>query len=251
MNPIRFEDNIGLVHLQAKQGFKWAQGSGLSLDYEDMFQEASEAFVIAANGFDPDAGVKFSAYYTKVCFSHFRRTIGVMTGVKNLNEGQREEIAARKAENARRAAAAEAPLPNMNYGLAPVMFSDLAAGDEEGFAPFEESLPSSTVTPEEALIAKDLWEKKSANLSPLAQLVVEWLKDPPEALVQEVRAQLAHAEIANEEGVKLYGYRDGISISNIGQFLQMASQEITARQIANVKRELLAVVEEIEQEEVE
>ncbi|UUZ75403.1 hypothetical protein LP414_27185 [Polaromonas sp. P1(28)-13] len=87
--PPKFEDHIGIIHMQAKFGLKWAHGAGVRMDYDDMFQEASLAFLAAAKGYDPETGLKFSTYFTKVAFSQFRQTIGVMTGVKNLNTTQR------------------------------------------------------------------------------------------------------------------------------------------------------------------
>lgn len=148
MSALRYEDNVGLIHFQAKQGFKWAHNAGSGLDYEDMFQIASTAFWIAAQGYNPESGHKFSAYFTQVAFSEFRREIGIMTGVKNLNEGQRAEIAARKEENKRRRETGQPELPEVNYGLAPVSFSELTAPGEEDVAmPFEASLASEGMTP--------------------------------------------------------------------------------------------------------
>ncbi|MEJ7805262.1 MAG: hypothetical protein WKG03_05000, partial [Telluria sp.] len=91
---LRFQDNVGLIHLQAKKGFKWADGAHSNLTYEDMYQVASIAFCIAAEGFNPDLGHKFSTYYSMVAFSEFRKEIGIMTGVKKLDQAQRDEIEA-------------------------------------------------------------------------------------------------------------------------------------------------------------
>lgn len=244
---ISFEENVGLVHLQAKNGFKWAAGAGTGLSYEDMFQEASEAFLIAAAGFNPDAGVKFSAYYTQVAFSQFRKAIGIETGVKNLNPTQREEIAARKAENKRRASAALPQLPDMHYGISPVSFTDLGSHDEEGAAPFEQSLASDAMTPEEAFEIKQAWAHVSASLSPLAQLVVEWLKNPPPALMEELRKQEAHADHRVELGMRSKAaLRDGVSIASVSRFLQLVSG-VSKTDLILVEDELMRAVKRIEE----
>lgn len=244
---ISFEENIGLVHTQAKLGFKWAQGAGLSMDYEDMFQEASEAFLLAAAGYKPESGLAFSTYYTKAAFSQFRKTIGVMTGVKNLNPTQREEIAARKAENARRRAAAEPELPECNYGLAPVMFSHLAVGvDDDEHRSFEDTLESESQTPEELLEFKQLMDEATANLSPLAALILEWLRDPPPELLRELRCQMAHAEERNAHGLRAYGLRDGLTIANIGKFIKLVSN-VTDSELALAKAELEQLSKRIEE----
>lgn len=233
---IDFKENVGLVHLQAKFGYKWAQGAGLSLDYEDMFQEASVAFVLAAEGYDPDSGLKFSTYYTKAAFSQFRKTIGVMSGVKNLNPDQRAEIAERKLENKRRAAAALAPLPDCNYGLNPIMFSHIGTRDEDGYI-FEETIDSETSSPEEILEFKQLWEQATSELSPLAALVVEWLRDPPPELMKELHCQMLHADHLNEVGGRAFGLRNGLTVNNIGKFLKMVT-DVEEEELIKVKAEL-------------
>lgn len=241
---ISFKDNVGLVHMQAKRGFKWAQGAGLSLDYDDMFQEASLAFVVAANGFDPDTGLKFSTYFTKVAFSEFRKSIGLMSGVKNLNPGQRTEIAARNEENARRAAAAQEPLPNMNYGLNAIPFSALdGSGDEEGSI-FESGIEGSAMTPEEILDFKQTFEQAKGKLSPLARLVMDWLIDPPAEMVRELACQDAYAEECVAQGVRSGTRRDGVTIASIGKFLCLTG-EVTKGQVMLAEAELRQVAKQI------
>ena len=248
MEKISFKDNVGLVHNQAKQGFKWAQGAGLALDYDDMFQEASLAFVLAAETYDPESGFKFSAYYTKAAFSQFRKTIGVMSGVKNLNTLQRNEIAARKALNKERLAQALPELPNCNYGLRPLYFSHMTDTDGgEHRDSFESGLMSECQSPEEILEHKQEWEKATDKLSPLAQLVVGWLRNPPPALLKELAGQMAHADELNEHGIRVYGLRDGLSIQNIGKFLQMISN-VPEGELMLVKAELLQLQKNAEKE---
>lgn len=244
----RFEDHKGLVHLQAKQGFRWAHGAGSGLDYEDMFQVASAAFCIAAAGFNPDAGHKFSTYYSQVAFTEFRKEIGIMTGVKNLNEGQRAEITARKEENKTLRAAGKAEKPEMNYGLAPMHFSAMTVpGDDDISTPFEAALASDNMTPEEHVEARQMWAKHAANLSPLARLMVDWLCDPPDALLDDLDAQRAHADQCNAMGKRTYGLRDGVTIAAIGKFLQMIG-DVTKRELVLAEVELNKVVELIEKE---
>jgi hypothetical protein len=242
---INFEENIGLVHLQAKQGYRWAQGAGVAMDYDDMFQEASVAFVLAAEGYKPETGLKFSTYFSQVAFSQFRKTIGVMTGVKNLNPTQRAEIADRKAENKRRAAAAQAPLLDCNYGLSPVAFSHIGVGDDDAFS-FEETLESEAASPEQLLEYRQTWEETTARLSPLAKVMVEWLRDPPPELLKELQSQMAHADQRNAHGLRVYGLRDGLSIANIGKFLKLVSN-VTDGELALAKVELEQVVKRIEE----
>lgn len=247
---LEFKDNTGLVHLQAQFGYKWAMMNGCVLDYDDVFQIASIAFLTAVEGFDRNAGITFSAYYTKVAFSQFRREIGVLSGVKNLNPTQRAEIAARKEENARRAASAQEQLPEVTYGLRPILFSQIPNGLDEGESePFESVLKSDTLSPEDELIAREerseAVQRALAKLSPLAQLVVEWLQNPPPELLAELRQNEAFIARAKEQGVRTLGaMRDGITIANIGKFLNLITDGAAKADFDQAQKELAALIEE-------
>lgn len=237
---LRIEDNMGLVHMQAKVGERMGQINGVHLEYQDWVQEACIAYLKAVEGYDPATGFKFSAYFTKAAFSHFRKVIGRMTGVKSLNGNQRDEIAERNEENNRRRAAGEADLPNIQYGIRPMNFGDLRLfRDEEDQAPFEEALPSDMLSPEQQLEMAQEVDDAVAKLSPLAQLVVEWLRDPPPELIREVNATAAHADLCTEQGITAAkNSRKGLTIDAIGSFLQVAGVPKVATQMSTVKREL-------------
>ncbi|MPQ56340.1 sigma factor [Duganella sp. FT27W] len=243
---LKIEENIGLVHFHAKRGFKWADGAGSGLTYEDMFQVASLAFWTAVQGFNPDNGNGFAAYYGMVAYSEFRKEIGVMTGVKNLNPGQRSDIEARKQENARRRAAGEAQLPEMNYGLAPVSFGEIGGGNEDGdFTPFEDTLASPERTPEEIVEFRQQWELATAGISPLAELVIDWLRDPPPALQQELASQAAHADLITAAGGRAHGLRDGVSVKAVIKFLAMVG-DVSREELMMVEAELRGIVSKLE-----
>jgi hypothetical protein len=250
MKALRYEEHIGLIHLQAKKGFKWAHGAGSGLEYEDMFQVASAAFCIAAEGFNPDSGHKFSTYYTQVAFSEFRKEIGIMTGVKNLNDGQREEIAARKEENKSRRAAGLPELPEMNYGLAPVSFGAMTAPGEDGelATPFEATLADESMSPEEQLERRQIWDQATANLSPLARLIVDWLRDPPDELMREIEAQRVYADRCTAAGKRAHGLRDGLTIAAVCKFLELIG-DVKRRELLLAEKELMDVVKAIDKED--
>lgn len=246
--PQQYKDHIGLIHLQAKFGFKWACQSGLIMAYDDLYQEACIAFLKAAEGYDPDTGLKFSTYFTKVAFSQFRQTIGVMTGVKNLNPRQRTEIIDRKAENKRRAKAGLPQLKDISYGLRPMQFSEVE-GSGEDFSSFEDGLPSDCRTPEQLLEFKQEYEKATANLSPLAALIVEWLRDPPQELLTELNKKLAFSEQGQDGRAesRKYGLRDGLTVTNVARFLSLVDgNSITVEQLVMAKGELNQIVKQLE-----
>ena len=243
---IRFQDHIGLVHLHAKKGLKWADGAGCGLDYDDLFQIASVAFCIAADGFKPEMGLKFSTYYSTVVFSEFRREIGIMTGVKNLNPAQRNEIDERNEHNRQRAGQGLAPLPTMNYGIRATPFSSMPTPYEDDL--FEDSLASETGSPEEIVAFRQTLAMATEALSPLAQLVLNWLHDPPPELVREVEAQAAHADLRVSRGLRgQKGGRDGISLTAIRKFLALVGN-VRKEEWLLAEAELMNVVKQIEQD---
>lgn len=242
---LKFEDNIGLVHLQAKVGHRMCAAAGLDVDYDDVFQEASLAFVLAARGFNPDLDIKFSAYFTKAAFSAFRKMIGLQTGVKNLNEGQRAEIMDRRETNKKRGQKGLKPLPDMQYGIRPVSFADLSVEESEG-DPWIENVAGESQTPEEIIEARQEWQQATANLTPLAQLVVDWLRSPPPELVRELDCQEAYADAVKACGLRSpRGSREGLSIDTVGKFLKLIAPTVTGEELFLVKRELMEVVNKL------
>lgn len=241
---IKFEDHHGLIYNQAMYGWTWASQIGVNMSFEDMFQEASLAFVLAAQGFNQEAGIRFSTYYVKAAFSRFRYTLGIMSGVKNLNTKQREEIAIRKEENRVRQRNGQALLPSVSYGLNPISFTDMTTSGEDGdFEPFELTLRSPELTPEEVYEKRQLAEQLTKNLSPLAALVLSWLQDPPEEMIEEMEKQRAGRNNSPKLGGEVEGFGE-FSINNAINFLGMI-YDTNAVEAANVREELKHVGQQI------
>ena len=250
--PQRYEDHIGIIHMQAKLGFKWAQGADIRVEYSDMYQEACVAFVIAAEGYDPETGLKFSTYFTKVAFSQFRLAVGKMTGVKTLSASKRAEIIDRRAENKRLSAAALPQLQDIDYRLQVARFSELnvAGEDGDGMESFVESVASDCETPEQLLEFKQTWEGATSRLSPLAALIVEWLRDPPPKLIAELNRMNAHADLVEPSAsatlsIRNCGLRDGLSIKNIGRFIAL-TEVFDSSEFAFAEAELFCVVQKLD-----
>lgn len=231
-----------MVHIQAKKGFGWASAVGVPMDYDDAFQEASLAFLTAQEGFDPEAGYKFSAYYTMAAFSQFRKAIGVLSGVKNLNSVQKTAVQAIKDENEQRKAQGLAPLTEQFYGLNAMHFSALDMEDGEAF---EQNLQSGFETPEEILMAKQSWQECENRLSPLARLMVEWLCEPPPALLRELEAQGAHSDYRVELGEHSQSRHPEVSLASIGRFLRL-SDDVKRGDVMLAEAEIEKVCAELE-----
>lgn len=240
-NTLKFQDNVGLVHFQTKFGMKWANKCGANLDYDDLFQEASVAFCVAANGFNPESGVKFSAYYSQVAFSHFRNAISKALGTaRNLTDKQRAQVKARREENELLRASGKPTLPDMFYGIATTSFGEMNSAFEDGEG-FEQNVASDAETPEEIVEFRQEVEFALGKLSPLARMMVEWLKEPPPELVEEVKKCHAYAEATNTNAI----LEDETSLKTVAKFLQMVTG-VSGREVANIKREIMGILNTIE-----
>ena len=243
---IRYEDHRGLIHTQALVGLRWAAKAGVNMSYDDMYQEASEAFVYAANGFDESKDFKFSAYYTMAAFSCFRKAIGIMSGVKHLNVTQREEIAARRLENQQLQAAGKPQLYDCNFGIRSVSFADIAGGgDDEWSEPFESTIASEDKTPEQIVTERESFIHHAAKLSPMAQQVLVWLRDPPAEMRQELNAQLAHIDAFGPQPNMKVDTVSGESIKDVMNFLKLMTG-MSRNEVAAVKTELSKFIDELE-----
>lgn len=61
-NEALFSENMSLVHEVINRYFKWACGSTVMLDYEDLFQVGCMALMSAAESYDESRAGKFSTY---------------------------------------------------------------------------------------------------------------------------------------------------------------------------------------------
>lgn len=244
---IDFKENVGLVHMQAMQGLKMAANASCHLyEYQDFFQEASLAFLLAEEKFDETRGFRFSTYFTMVAQNQFKKMIGQATGVKSVNEKEKQAIDDVTAENKRRAAAAEKQLPSISMGLRPVLFSEVRK-TFEGQDDFEQRIPSNVPTPEEQLEFAQSYQLAYAKLSGLSKTFVDWLQEPPPELLREVTGQMAHFDLCSDKGVARMprGLRSGLSIDSIAKFMIKIGVPLEKADIARVKRELEAMAEEV------
>jgi DNA-directed RNA polymerase specialized sigma24 family protein len=66
-----FEAHKGLLHKMARKGYGRLIDLNVAVDYEDIFQEMSLAYVKAAQKYDVTKGITFSAYLGKTVWNEF------------------------------------------------------------------------------------------------------------------------------------------------------------------------------------
>lgn len=203
---IGYQENIGLVHHIARKLFGWTQSLNLPMDYDDVFQEVSLAFVTAAANYDESQGVKFSAYLSRAAHNQIRKTVGVMTGLKRLNEEEKTKLAAAK----------EANETSDFIGLSFTSFEDMT-GTEEGSA--LDIIPSSQVDTADSALFQSEWEREMKKMSPLAKAIIGLIQDPPKELVEELNCQYEHAKIAVSMRRAERAVRVFVSLRSVCDFL--------------------------------
>ena len=189
-----YKENIGLIHLITRKCMGWVMALGVQLDYEDVMQEVSLAFVTASRQYDPSTGIKFSAYLTRAAYNQIRKTVGVMTGAKRLNDTEKQLLARLQDEN-KELVAAGRETKSTYFGLAVVAIEDMVS--EENPNPVD-MFAAVGKSPE--LIASETqeWENALSQLSPMANVLAGLLKEPPAALLSELQSQYEHEKIAVE-----------------------------------------------------
>ena len=70
--------NEKMLHSMARKGYARVMGMGLSMEYEDVFQEMCLFACKARTGFDPSRGFKFSTYMVPSVWSQFNKLMDRM-----------------------------------------------------------------------------------------------------------------------------------------------------------------------------
>jgi DNA-directed RNA polymerase specialized sigma24 family protein len=181
-----YQANVGLVHMVSKKGYARLQAAGVAIDYDDVFQEMSVVFLKAYEKFDAERGFKFSTYY---CMAAFNRCNGWAQDM--IEERLKHGVVS---------------IQELNHG-----------GGEE--VDLEEVLMADPNTPELHYRVTEFLEHVAKTLSPLATLILAWVVQPPQEIVQELRKAEAYA---------LYGRQRG--------FNSRCMATITPRYVANFIR---------------
>lgn len=169
----QFEDHKGLLHKFSKGGFARLCEFGISIDYEDVFQENCVSLVRAQKTYSPESGITFSAYMGRSVMNNFNKF------AKRLIT-ERTEV-----------------------GL--LSIEDLGDADSDGTQDAmdylmnrsnEEESPSI----EEQIECMETARANIAKLSPKAKLVIRDLLKPSKALTDQHSAEYAHHMHAKSMG---------------------------------------------------
>lgn len=163
-----YNDHMGLLHTFARKGWSRLIASQISVDYEDVVQELSVAFVKAINSYDPSKGYSFTAYAGRAMWNEFNRY-----AKKQINEAT-------------------------ELGTLSIQALDARSDTDEG-GDLYEVFDSGAPTPEEQLERKQEIIGNLRKLSPTAKFLVSQMMSPSpelEAALEESNRKVRAGEIS-------------------------------------------------------
>lgn len=204
-----YQGNLGLVHQIARKCYGRLQQLEASTQFDDVFADTREAFLLAHRKFDPALGFAFSTYFTRAAYNRINK-------IAEVDKESREN------------------------GV--FSFEDLS-GDENLNA--TERIASDAMTPEEMLERQENAQQVAAvvkSMSPVAALIVEWLVSPPAALLEEIQKHQAHCDYSRSIGI---GTRcaAGLNIGFICKFMRVVLTDVSQNEIARAGREVRRVID--------
>lgn len=235
-----YKENIGLIHLITRKCLGWVMALGVQLDYEDVFQEVSLAFVTASRQYDPSTGIKFSAYLTRAAYNQIRKTVGVLTGAKRLNDKEKQLLARLTDEN-KELVAAGRETKSTFFGLSVVSIEDMAGEDDQN--PID-MFATAGKSPEVIASETQEWENAVSQLSPLALLLADMLKEPPAALLSELQSQFEFEKIAVERKQMAKATRPFVTLKAVSGFVAKIS-DVTPAELLKAEAELISAAAKI------
>jgi len=199
-----YEANKGLIHKFCGQAMRRVAHAGISLDYTDLYQSACEAFLRCYAGYNPELG-KFSTYFWRAAQHNINALVG--------------------------------PLAEERLKHGTVSVEEMSSHDGEELS-MEEVLLKDITDPESVAAVHEYLAFLDEKLSPLAKLILNWLVEPPEDLMDAFDRQAAHAAFARSIGIARRAATD-LSVTSIGDYM------VTVHGLN--KRDVKRALEEIKQ----
>lgn len=146
---------------------RWGAGGAPYHLIEDIKQELWIALINAQSSYDETKGAAFKTYFYGAMQWHMRTWA-------------RENIHTRQQE---------------------IFAKSLDAQISEDGDTFAQIIPSADPAPEDIVIEENLWEAAMRLLKPQTRIFMELLRNPPDALLNEVRAIQARSNFAKSRGI--------------------------------------------------
>lgn len=167
-----YQENKGLIHAVAHQGYGRIISAGVSAEYDDIAQELTEVFFRCLKLFDPNRGIQFSTYFTNSAKNRMQSYVN-----KAISERVQHGVRSFEELNAR-----------------------LSSDSDEGGPRVEDMLTAGQDEPHKNFEKAQRGKEFVRDLSDLARQVLKWMDRPPEWLREQWVKHVAHIHHAVDEG---------------------------------------------------
>lgn len=192
MVDISYEEHRSLIERTARRVQRRLYAAGArTVQFEDIAQELTVAFCIAAERWKPEHNVPFKAYLMRGMYNHVNRWV-------------QSEIDARL---------------NAEIDL------DAEIGEDGGASLHELVADDNVLSPDEALIAKDIHEQIMARLHGRARQFISILANPPEEVMAQVTALRDRSQYARSRGINEGGARSDVASTMVLDLMGCSAQE--------------------------
>lgn len=165
----KYEDHIGLIRKLALRGWGRLTEANVHVDFDDVVQDMTLTYVKAADKYNPDHGVTFSAYLGRAIWNQF-------------NKFAEKEI-------------------RVQADLKLVRFEQLGdAVEDSDDGSVYESIASDEWTPEQYVEAAQQFRENMKSLGPTAKFIVSKLLNPTNDLMEALELAKRNAELARKSG---------------------------------------------------
>ena len=154
---LKLADYERLLASLSHKAFRRAAAKGFYVEFDDMFQEAKQTFLVAADKFDPDLGIKFSTYLWAAVRNNLQRIESKIIAVQIKTSSMDAEI-----------------------------------GEDVGT--MHDIVPSDNESMDDRLLRLEFENKTFGALSEEAKRVIIVLDSPPTELAKELRRMEAFRE---------------------------------------------------------
>ncbi len=188
-----FEVHKGLIHKLAHKGYGRLMQAGVTVDYDDVFQEMSVTYVKAASKYNPEKGVTFTAYLGQAIWNEF-------------NKFAEKEV---------------------NFILQVSSIESMSGNADMEGADLYESIDSGIASPEEYMEVKQNYIANTAKCSKNGRLIVKQIINPTSGLLDHLRAkqQAAMQDRASGKNKRAHAPLD-VSVALIADYHKMSAHDL-------------------------
>lgn len=193
---------MGLIHKLCHRAYRRTSSLGLSLDFDDLVQEACVTWMRCEKKFNPEAGFYFTTYLGTAVNNRLNQVIDRHCRTEVAVGGQ----------------SLDAPI------------------DEDG-GTLEEVLPDESVDLLGTVIAWDARRKMMESLSPLARWVVTTLESPSREVLAEWKAYQVVQDKRRANGEQVHPTSE-LNLTWLGRHFLLPKRLVSHQQWAELRREL-------------